>query len=884
MPEIFDPWDNAQEQNTSGVTIFDPWEEKGKGKEKSGGFMGGFTRGLGLGTRAAMEGVTGLPAMVGDALNAAVNIGIDASNKLFGSNISRLQPVSQVISQGMTSAGLPEPETAQERLTSGIVRGGVGAATIPMGGMAATSRGVGGQAARMLGEMPVRQTISGMTGELAGGVAREMGAGPITQTALSMGGAMAPSALPNRATQAMLGKIGPKGAPTEGVRPNAYENNLPTRMAARSLDKARTSEGLVTNATPAELEMMRQRGNLAPVIEQNRANATTLENAIDGFRLDEARRSGDPTLIAKLQSMKGEEAQRLARIEELRNTNALGEYIGTALKTVEDPKTFLKEAQIVADETAVLRAQSVESVEKVMGVLEPTTPLDALGSRLRETLVGVKNKAQDKMNAIWNSINQKHVVDASPIETKINEIFGSYDEYYSQLKSIPNSILGSAEKGLEASKPKPSILYGPNDKLLPTKSGPPSMTIKELADFNNTITSNIRAANASGNSVLARNLHEVKNGIEQVIAAAADAPGVEAQKLKKFWDTYRTEYAPRFKRGQTAAVLKKAGSGDYSTLDVNVPSKYFLPGAKGKEAAKDFMATFGDNEVAMKVVRDYAAEDLVRFLGKKEVPTAKDLQKWVYARKDALEAYGMQDAFSNLDDALKVAGAATERLNVMNKAVFSKVLGVDPEVAVANIMESAHVDKNMGDLFNRIKNVPQMRDSLKTAVGNWFEKGIRSFEQTTEDGTLTFNANAAYDFAQKYKKPLSMLYSEQEMKAFNHVQAALKKMSVRGTPGGAAGGVQEGMAAESIIRNYTPIETKHRVLISTIKGLADPLRKKADEIVLEAIYNPAKAQRLYMLAEELKEVKKPVKDILTNFLTRQSLFQAGMSTYRQEGQ
>lgn len=73
-------------------------------------------RQLGLTARAAVTGVTGLPAVLGDALNASVNLGIRGVNSAAETNISQLQPVSSTIQQGMDAAGFPTPQNATEHI------------------------------------------------------------------------------------------------------------------------------------------------------------------------------------------------------------------------------------------------------------------------------------------------------------------------------------------------------------------------------------------------------------------------------------------------------------------------------------------------------------------------------------------------------------------------------------------------------------------------------------------------------------------------------------------------------------------------------------------------------------------------------------------------
>src|SRR6185437_8843111 len=78
----------------------------GTGAAASPSAAGQLIRQLGLTARAGITGVTSLPAMAGDAINAGVN-------KLFGTHLA---PVSQSVQNLENSIGLPQPANGTERV------------------------------------------------------------------------------------------------------------------------------------------------------------------------------------------------------------------------------------------------------------------------------------------------------------------------------------------------------------------------------------------------------------------------------------------------------------------------------------------------------------------------------------------------------------------------------------------------------------------------------------------------------------------------------------------------------------------------------------------------------------------------------------------------
>jgi len=159
---------------------------------------GEFGRQLGLTARAGLTGVAGLPLMAGEGLNALLNM--IAGREVFPSPTRAAQ-------QLMTQAGLPEAQTARERVVQDIASGMAG-----VGGTAAMLRPLG-QAVAPLTERLGMQTAGAIGAAGAAGMGREEGAGPLGQLGLAaLGGTIAPTSLSTVASRGGRGAL-------ETVRP-----------------------------------------------------------------------------------------------------------------------------------------------------------------------------------------------------------------------------------------------------------------------------------------------------------------------------------------------------------------------------------------------------------------------------------------------------------------------------------------------------------------------------------------------------------------------------------------------------------------------------------------------------------------------------------------
>jgi len=165
-------------------------------------------RQLGLTARAGVTGAAGLPIMAGDALNQLIN--------MFGGNLPMASKSMQTL---LTSAGLPEPATKEEKIAQDVASAGFGvaapAALAQRGLQAAQATGREAPAlSRFFAENVPLQAAAAGGGALASAAGREYAdVGGMGQAGLAvLGGMVAPSGMAGGAQ--VLGRAG-----REVVRP-----------------------------------------------------------------------------------------------------------------------------------------------------------------------------------------------------------------------------------------------------------------------------------------------------------------------------------------------------------------------------------------------------------------------------------------------------------------------------------------------------------------------------------------------------------------------------------------------------------------------------------------------------------------------------------------
>ena len=140
----------------------------------------------------------------------------------------------------------------------------------------------------------------------------------------------------------------------------------------------------------------------------------------------------------------------------------------------------------------------------------------------------------------------------------------------------------------------------------------PEATLLQLDDVRKAINADIAAASTSNAPMAAttlRNLKQLHAAIDDAVKSSTTLPDEAKTLYKGALDTYRTEYAPRFKEGINANLFKQTTLQETKIKPEDVVSKYFQP--KGESEAKDFLRLFDKNPDAMKIART-GIEDLYR--------------------------------------------------------------------------------------------------------------------------------------------------------------------------------------------------------------------------------------------------------------------------------
>ncbi|MGH7118624.1 MAG: hypothetical protein ACREFP_06510, partial [Acetobacteraceae bacterium] len=151
-----------------------------------------------LAGRAVGEGVLDTFAAPHDLSTAITNWARPKINSMFGTHLPQVTPFSTGLSNALTAAGAPVPNTPGEQNAAAIIKGGAGALT-----------GLGLAGPLTTGVNALRAGLAGMTGGASSDLARQAGAGPVGQFAAGLAGGFTPAAIEGGALRAVPAIVRP---------------------------------------------------------------------------------------------------------------------------------------------------------------------------------------------------------------------------------------------------------------------------------------------------------------------------------------------------------------------------------------------------------------------------------------------------------------------------------------------------------------------------------------------------------------------------------------------------------------------------------------------------------------------------------------------------
>ncbi len=551
-------------------------------------------------------------------------------------------------------------------------------------------------------------------------------------------------------------------------------------------------------------QSLRDHSNNKSSLDQMR-EAKKLTQEVDGVTFSLAEKTADPFVISQQKALKAATAKSQPELVNL--TTQIQEGNKLALRTYYlnkygDPKS--RNLQPILNEIVAEQASGLETIQNLkqdisQQILDLTARIQSNGS-----------KSDFELGEMIRN-EQLSLQKAAKQEGKANyDLLGDYDISFLPLKETIDSLGIPAENmpmrmttettpaiyrdikagldAMEAVKPPPVQLpkdFKAGTDMIPMQVSTPNDlvgTFKTLFNYKKEAgieySANVAAEHfdpyaRSRN----RNLGIIIQGLDDNLDLIKEAnPELikQYEHAKSYWNT---EVFKRFQKGAAARVVNKSKDLEFSLNSEKVMSEYFSLPTKttgGVKAVKQFLQTFGNDDVAMKALFNKAYHDLyVAALDPKTGmldPVKTTL--WVSKHRDILKQVpNMEKAFANKEAITKGLYAALRNKDMIKKqALLESSIDLLGQGAT-KVIDGALKDRSkMQGLIKLTRNNPEVRSK---AIGDFLlNSTIGSADDFTALNPIILKQNL-----NKYNESLSLGMNKDHLKSLHTIADVLQRMS-----------------------------------------------------------------------------------------------------------
>lgn len=354
------------------------------------------TRQLGLTGRAVAEGAAGLAGIFADPINEVTRLTLNA---IRDKQIDPQQGLHATVSNLLTEAGVPEPETKAEKVLQNIEQAMVGGAGVVglARGTAAVGSGVTKLVGQQLAAQPVAQVVGAGTGQASAELAKEQGLGTGGQIAASL-----------------IGGIGGAGITSKLSGTRQIPTTAPDDIAVAEKQGIRVLTSDIKTPQSFAAKWVQSSGEKVPIagtgpvrVAQQQERVQAIKNVLVDFGADDvAKASGNvmddllKTRTAVIKKHVATKARVFKNVQDagvvpvVKTTAALNDAIGelSSLKT----KEMAPAIAMLKDWRNALKDQNILNVE---------TLRKQLGESFDSPdLVSAKGTAQKSLNKIYGAL------------------------------------------------------------------------------------------------------------------------------------------------------------------------------------------------------------------------------------------------------------------------------------------------------------------------------------------------------------------------------------------------------------------------------------------------------------------------------------------------
>jgi hypothetical protein len=322
----------------------------------------------------------------------------------------------------------------------------------------------------------------------------------------------------------------------------------------------------------------------------------------------------------------------------------------------------------------------------------------------------------------------------------------------------------------------------------------------------------------------------------------------------------------RFGKGAVAEIGKGGNQATGNRLpDALIPAKVF-----SLDGADDFIRAVGKEKAATHADQ-YAAQDLLAKANPMtgEIP-AKAVAAWLQKNMTVLRKYGISSKYGTVAKAQGMAEAARMQQAEFNHSIAAKILGSDPDKAIASAMQgnagmhgggvsAKNTSGIIDDLMEKVKGSPQAVKGLQNAFKDFLVDKVETTAKTISGDAIISPAAIQKELV-KYAPAMRRLYANDPGKiaALQKVSKAveIQSRSAKSPIGGGSDTAENLNMSRSILGRVVDIIPGGGM----VRGLAraglgkinDMTAQEVNKVIARALYDPELAQTLVLASKRYK--------------------------------
>lgn len=149
-----------------------------------------------------------------------------------------------------------------------------------------------------------------------------------------------------------------------------------------------------------------------------------------------------------------------------------------------------------------------------------------------------------------------------------------------------------------------------------------------------------------------------------------------------------------------------------------VAGKYFRPGAKGEQAASEFINAMGDSETAKVALKEYIDQNMLDAVtnNKTKEITEAALNRWLKSHRLALKKLGLEDEYISAVKSRQSLNEIIAKSKDFEESVATRVLKVDVNEAIKKAFSRGSKKKAAEDLMKQITWVEDLHKTEPAAI------------------------------------------------------------------------------------------------------------------------------------------------------------------------